>query len=120
MAALCILVEQVGVRQGRRKKDTTNGLGRSVFPRTLVPLDRSFNVPTSLAVAAQECDEFRSQGLNKPVSLGRADGTEVESQKERQSETQQRGFPICFGPAEWLRELLLSIVGSCFQPLAAL
>lgn len=39
MAALCILVEQADVRQGRKESDTRNVLGRSVFPRTLVPLD---------------------------------------------------------------------------------
>lgn len=39
VAALCILVEQADVRQGRKESDTRNVLGRSVFPRTLVPLD---------------------------------------------------------------------------------
>lgn len=55
MAPLCILVEQADVRQGRKKQDTRNALGRSVFPRTLVPLR------ASLAAATQECDEFHSQ-----------------------------------------------------------
>lgn len=53
------------------------------------------------------------------MSLGGADGREVESQKENQSGMQQRGFLVCFGLAEWLRELLLSVVGSWFQPSAA-
>lgn len=61
MAPLCILVEQADVRQGRKKQDTRNALGRSVFPRTLVPLDRPPDVRTSLAAATQGCDEFHSQ-----------------------------------------------------------
>lgn len=94
VATLCILVEQADVGQGRKKQDTRNALGRSVFPRTLVPP----NVLASLAAATQECDEFHSQWLNKLVTLGGADGREVESQKESQSGTQQRSFPVCLGP----------------------
>lgn len=44
------------------------------------------------------CDEFHSQWLNKRVTLGGADGREVKSQKESQSGTRQRSFPVCLGP----------------------
>lgn len=37
---------------------------------------------TAPAAAAQERDEFRTQGPNKLVTLGGADGKEIESQRK--------------------------------------
>lgn len=106
VVTLCILVEQADVRQGRKKWDTRNVLGRSVFPRTLVH--------TSPAAATQECHELHRQWLNKLVTLAGADGREVESQKESQSGTQQRNFPVCLGPC-WV--MVGGVVPKCFWKL---
>lgn len=107
---LCILVGQADARQGRKKQDTRDALGRSVFPRTLGPPD----MLASLAAATQECDEFHSQWLNKPVTLGGADGREVERQKESQSGTQQRSFPVCLDPC-WV--MVEGVAPKCFWKL---
>lgn len=107
VATLCVLVEQADVRQDRKKWDTRSVLGRSV---TLVPLD----VHTSPAAATQECQEFHSQWLNKLVTLAGAEGREVESQKESQSGTQQRSFPVCLGPC-WV--MVEGVAPKCFWKL---
>lgn len=89
-----------------------NVLGRSVFPRTLVPL----GVHTSLAAATQQCHEFHTQWLSKLVTLAAADQGSRKPEGKSVWDTAER-LPSLFGS---LKELHLSVSGSCFQPSAAL